>query len=356
MATSTTFLELTPRGRLMASLGVAATAAAWLAGDPHARLAAAMLLAPLLLDLWWKPLRLHRTQLQIGARRGVVGVPFLHEFTLTAPPGPPLHELSLQEPRTMRNETPLLLPALLPGKPVPCALRGRNRQRGHLLERVFVLATAWPFGLVRARAILAVAADLVVEPARTKLPATAFKALSDRTSAPHSAMQLEGPEFHSLREYQPGEDARLVHPLRSASLGTLVRRVTRGALPRSVGLVLDLRQQHSQLARQRRQQFEWGLAAAITLAQRSRSLGIDLDVLVLSAEPVRLLVNSPLRLEEFGTLLAESTPSPAKPLAAALFAHLEALEHCYWIAAGDLPVPADLKFAKRLTLLTEGQA
>ena len=69
MATSSTTLELTLRGRVLAGLGSAAGFAAWLGDDPNARLAAALLLAPLLVDFLLKPRRLHRCDVRVAPRR-----------------------------------------------------------------------------------------------------------------------------------------------------------------------------------------------------------------------------------------------------------------------------------------------
>ncbi|MBM4060613.1 MAG: DUF58 domain-containing protein [Planctomycetes bacterium] len=334
MATSSTALEPTLRGRVLLLLGLAAAAAAWLGDDPHARLAAALLLAPVLVDLAAKPRRLHATELRIGPRRTAAGAPFTEHLVLVNRGRTPLRDCLLAEPRTMRTDPPALLPALRPGAPVPALLRCRSLQRCHVLERVFVLATGWPLGLFRSRAVIAVAADLVTEPARVPLAAELLPAFAEREAAPRDRTVLPGPEFHSLREHQPGEDARGVHALRSASLGVLVRRVMHGRVPHTVGLVIDLRRPPGRPLGQASRRFEWSLGAAATLVARLRARAARIDVLLIDAEPARLCVLGMAQEHELLTLLAEASPTPHRPLPADQFDHLRRLEHCYWIPAG----------------------
>ena len=78
MATPNTTLELTARGKVVLWLAGLAAGAAWLGGDENARLAAAMLAAPLVVDFVAKQRRLHHTSVRVtpgeracssGARR-----------------------------------------------------------------------------------------------------------------------------------------------------------------------------------------------------------------------------------------------------------------------------------------------
>ncbi len=334
MATSSTNIELTLRGRVLAGLGAAAACAAWLGDDANARLAAALLLAPLLIDFLAKQRRLHQTELRVGPRRTAAGALFTEHLTVVHRGRSPARECLLLEPRTMRVDPPSLVPVLQPGTPQSVSLRGRSLQRSHVLERVFVLASAWPLGLFRARAVIAVAADLVTEPARVALTADIVHAIAEREAAPRDRTTLPGPEYHSLREHHPGEDARGVHALRSASLGTLVRRVTQGRMPRTVGVVLDLRRPPGRGLGQGSRRFEWSLGATASLLTFLRARAAEVDVLVIDAETTRILVQSPAAETELLTLLAEASPTPHQPLAAELFDHLRRLEQCYWIPAG----------------------
>ena len=239
MSTAGSKVELTLRGRLLAWLAALAATAAVLGDDGNARLAAALLAAPLLIDFAMKQRRLHHAEVRVGPRRTTAGAAFAEPVTVIHRGRWPARECLLVEPRTQRTEPPTLLPVLAPDMPTAAILRARSHVRSHVVQRVFVLASAWPFGLFRSRAVLTVAADLVTLPAHVALTVDVVHAIAERSEPPRDHAALAGPEYHSLREHLPGEDARSVHARRSAALGTLVRRVTRGSLPSIVGVVLE---------------------------------------------------------------------------------------------------------------------
>lgn len=334
MAKPASTLELTLRGRILAWLAALAAGAAWLGDDPNARVAAALLGAPLVLDFLCKQRRLHETEVRVAPRRCVAGAPFAESVVVVHHGRVPLRECLLLEPRTMRTEPPVLLPALPGEVPVRVELRQRSLQRSHVLERAFVLMSQWPLGLLRTRAVVRVASDMITEPARVPLRADLVRAVASSEHVPLDRSQLPGPEFHSLREHLPDEDARAVHALRSASLGTLVRRVTQGRLPQRVGIVLDLRRPPRRALNQGLRRFEWSLGACAALLQLLRRQGASARVLVLAEEAADLLVRGPAQEVELLTLLAEASPSPHRAVAAESFDALRGLEHCYWIPAG----------------------
>ena len=335
MAEPASTLELTPRGRVVAWLAAVAAGAAWLCDDPNARLAAALLAGPLLLDLLFRQRRLQDTELHLSARRCTVGVPFVETVTLVHRGRRPLREVLLTEPRTMRNDPPALLPAVPPGQPVQIELRQRSLRRSHQLERAFTLVSMWPLGLLRTRAVVRVSCDLVTEPARVALQPELLRSIArdERSASDHSLQP--GHEFHSLREHLPDEDARAVHALRSASLGTLVRRVVQGRLPQTVGLVLDLRRPPRRPLHGGNRRFEWSLGACATLLHLLRQHGAAARVLVLAEEPADLLVRGPAQEAELLTLLAEAQSTQHRPVPTAAFQELQKLPQCYWIPAGS---------------------
>ncbi len=334
MAISSTTTELTLRGRVLVWLFALAGGASWLAGDANARLAAALLGAPVLIDFVAKQRRLHRTRLRVAPRRTPAGAPFTETVTVTVDGPRALRECLLYEPRTMRSEPPAMLAHLARDASTPVRMRQRSAQRSHAVERVFVLVSSWPLGVFRTRSIVVVDADLVTEPARIPLAAELVQAIADTEQAPRERSALPGPEFHSLREHLPEEDARGVHALRSATLGTLVRRVTLGRLPRTVGMVLDLRRPPGRPLHQAGRRFEWSLAACASLLELLRRRGGEARVLVLAGEPADLLVRGPAQEAELLTLLAEASPSPYRSVPDDLFATIRRLEHCFWIPAG----------------------
>lgn len=334
MAVASTSIELTLRGRVVAWLAALAAGAAWLGDDGNARLAAALLAAPLLVDFLAKPRGLHRTEIRVAPRRTAAGAVYTERLELVHRGRWPLRECLLTEPRTMRSVQAAMLPALTPGVPARIATSQRSLQRSHVLERVFLLLCQWPLGMFRTRSVVSVTADLITEPARVPLQAELVRAIAETEPAPRDHSTASGPEFHSLREHQPQEDARTVHALRSAALGVLVRRVTHGRMPRTVGIVLDLRRPPQRVLNQGQRRFEWSLGACASLLHLLRNRGAEARVLVLAGEPADLLVRSPAGELELLTLLAEASPAPHHVLPVTLFASVQALEHCFWIPAG----------------------
>ena len=83
MASTHSTIELTMRGKVLAWLAGLAGAAAWLGEDPNARIAAALLAAPLLVDFVAKQRRMHETEVRIGPRRTIAGAPFTENVMLT---------------------------------------------------------------------------------------------------------------------------------------------------------------------------------------------------------------------------------------------------------------------------------
>ncbi|HEX5050149.1 MAG TPA: hypothetical protein VFZ65_00125 [Planctomycetota bacterium] len=334
MATPSSTVELTLRGRVVAWLAALAAGAAWLGDDANARLAAAMLTAPLLVDYVAKQRRLHHVEVRVGSRRTIAGALFTEHLTVVHRGRRCLRECLLAEPRTMRSEPAVLMPPIRPMQPTAIGYRARSLQRSHVLERVFLLVSTWPLGLFRTRAVLSVAADMITEPARVQLDAAIVQAIAEREVAPRHRTRLPGPEFHALREHLLDEDARGVHALRSASVGTLVRRVTQGRVPQTVGLVLDMRRPPGRSLYQGTRRFEWSLGACATLIAWLRARSAQLQVLVIDAEPTKYLVQGPAIENELLTLLAEASPTPHRPLSPELFEEVRRLEHCYWIPAG----------------------
>ncbi|MBL8732811.1 MAG: DUF58 domain-containing protein [Planctomycetes bacterium] len=334
MAKPATTIEFTLRGRILAWLAALAAGASWLADDANARIAAAMLAAPLLVDFVAKQRRLHQTVLSLPPRRTAAGSRYTEHVLLSHLGRSTLRECLLTEPRTMRTEPPALLPTVPRGAPTTFSLRQCSLTRCHQLERVFLLESSWPLGLFRARAVCRVTADLVTEPARVPLSAEVVQAASEVEVAPQDRSPLPGPEFHSLREHRLDDEARGVHALRSAATGTLVRRVTHGRVPRTVGVVLDLRRPPGRALHQGVRRFEWSLGACASLVAHLRGRGAELRVLVIATEAANFHVRGPAQELELLTLLAEAGPSPHRSVPGEQFEELRRLAHCYWIPAG----------------------
>lgn len=333
MAAPIRTFELTPRGHVLAWLCAGSAMAAWVSGDENARLAAALLLAPLLVDFLLKPRGLSLVSARMAPRRTAVGAPFVETVHLHNQGTRSLRECLLHELKTMRDNR-TLVDQLPPGAAQRVELHCKSTSRSHQLERVLLLQSSWPLGFFAARASLVVASELVTEPARVTLRAEVVQAVADRDPAPRDRSQLPGAEFHSLRDHLPEEDARGVHALRSAMLGTLVRRVTYGRLPREVGLVLDLRRPPGRRLERGGRRFEWSLGAAATLVETLLARDARIRVLVFASRTVRHHVAGPAQLRDLLTFLAEAVVGPHRPLELGVLDELRQHEHCFWIPAG----------------------
>jgi hypothetical protein len=332
MPASRRSLEPTARGRILLALAGASVLGAWLSGDPNVRLAAALLTAPLVVDLARKPRGLAAVAVHVAPRRTVVGAPFHDEVRLENRGAATLRELVVAEERT--RAAPALVDALRSGATARTVLACTAPHRGHRRERSFELQTEWPLGLFRARAVAVAATDFVTEPRRTPVPVAALRASAASCAAPQTHRQLPGDDFHALREHDLAEDARGVHALRSAALGELVRTVVRGQHPQQIGIVLDLRRPPGRHLHHGRGRFEWGLGACATLLDEFTARAVTAVVVVIGAATVHARVRSPAEHRELLTLLAEAAPGPHRALEPDALGGLVRLEHCIWIAAG----------------------
>jgi uncharacterized protein (DUF58 family) len=329
--------KLTPtlRGRVLLLLAGFAVGAAWLSGDADARLAAALLAAPLTVDFLLKPWHLGRCQLRVAARRAVAGAAFVETVTLLPVSRRTLREVIVREPSTDRRAAPPMLERVGPRDPAHVALICRSNQRGRLPTRTFELTSSWPLGLLQVRAAIAVAAELLTEPARAPIDTDLIDAVTRHEAGVQQARRRSGDEFHGLREHLLGEDARAVHALRSAALGVLVRRVTQGQLPADVRIVLDLRRRAGSKGRGDRRRCEWHLSLCAGLVEHWRAEGAHLQLLLLEAETRTFTVDSAVAERALFGVLAEVATVPHRPIDAALLRDFLAAAPCYWIPAGS---------------------
>lgn len=81
-----------------------------------------------------------------------------------------------------------------------------------------------PFDLVRRERVLSGLTRLVVHPRLTHLPIIASGLVRDLEGAASTELTADDVAFHALREYQPGDDRRLIHWHSSARTGSLLVR------------------------------------------------------------------------------------------------------------------------------------
>ncbi len=283
-----TRLELTQSGRFMVMLASLTLGAAWTTGHPAARLAACLLLAPLLVDWAAKTRDWSGMTIGVGRRRTRAGAPFLDRLRLRNGTRRALWHTHLTESGLVMSGRgqAVFLERLAAGAELEVEAPLRARGRGRAAARTFGLTTQHPLGLVRLHVSLATEAVVVAEPARIPLD---VRLDDDRAEGivPHDAPTFaDGDTFWALRELEPGEDIARVHALRSAALRTPVCTVERGAERVAAVIVLDLRVQPAR-PRQRGggRAFEWAMSATATLVDTLRERHREVDVVVLEPAP-----------------------------------------------------------------------
>jgi hypothetical protein len=330
---------LTPRGRVLLGLALTSQLSGWLVGDPHVQLAAAMLTAPLLVDLLLKPRSLARVALVATVRRAIAGSPFRETLVLTSNAPRALREVAVAQPNRGHGG---FIDVLRPEVPVRIEIPALFRERGVLATREIELSTSWPFGLVRARALLLVAQPLVVEPARTAIEPGALAAATHPGAETDGMRPFHGDEFAGLRELQLGEDARGVHALRSAAMGQLVRTIRRGQRPQQLALVVDLRLPPGGTPRTHSRRWEHGLSLAASVLDRLRQQGAAIHVTVLGEREQSLDVESTTTLWQALDVLASAQPTTHRSLESATVLALRAYSPCWWTTSDPTGVRREL--------------
>ncbi|MBK8976248.1 MAG: DUF58 domain-containing protein [Planctomycetes bacterium] len=280
-----TKLELTPRGRIALVLLHLTAGAAFLTGDDNARLAASLIAAPLLIDVAVKLLRRPRVELTVAQRRTHARAAFLEALSIRNLARHPLRDLLLREPAThIHSAGGIHIPYLAGGTAQPCRVAARSNRRGIAAERRFSARTEFPLGFLAWRLEQSVRARLVTEPARVPLSPYAASAWTEARPRFDEGRRDQASEFHSLREYRYGEDARLVQARRSAALGVLVRRVLRGGPIADATLVLDLRRPRGMPTQYGRRDLDPHLGRAAAAVDLALAQGTQLRCLAIDAE------------------------------------------------------------------------
>lgn len=327
-------LEILPRGRLALVLLHLAAGAAWLSGDENARLAASMIAAPILVDLAAKLLHRPNLEIGVGPRRAVARSAFLETIRIRNH-GRHGRELRLREPRThVLDAGGAHLPSIAPGEEITLRLTARSPRRGRGTIRSFVVTSAWPLGMFRWRATVDVRAEMVTEPVRTQLPDALLRELAARDDRAAAGTRRDAEEFYALRDYRHGEDARQVHARRSASLGTLVRQVRRGADEFSCALVVDLRRPPGMPPTFGRRELEVQLSRAAALGDALRARGAAWRCAIIDERTRIFEVAARADPRDFLTALAVARTVPFRTLVDGEVSALAAVDSCFWMPAG----------------------
>ena len=324
-----------PRGRVVLVLLHLALAAAWLGEDDHARIAASLLATPLLVDLWTKLRHRPDVRLRLGPRRTVARAPFLEPVVVEAGRSP-VHALRLREPQThVRDAGGLHVPFLAAGSTHELRNAARSIRRGVVRERTLQGETVWPLGMLRWRIELVLDARLLTEPARATLPPSVLAALAAADAEAKAGRRDGQDEFHALREYRDGEDARLVHARRSAARGEPVRRVLRGSPAPRCAVVVDLRRPPGMPPSFGRRRLEQELSRAAALADAVEARGLTLIGHVIGeagTERCESAAGAPPTA--FLEALAVARSASYRLLAERELEGLDEVDACFWLAAG----------------------
>lgn len=338
MSKPTTSLDLTPPGRALVILASLALGAAWTTGSEPARIAACLLLAPLMIDWAAKIRLLDGVSLRVGRRRTRAGAALVDRLTLCNR-GRAVWNLQLGAHGLLASlrAHPALVEHLPAGAEVEVDLPLRARVRGRATTRAFSLTTQHPLGLVRLAGRLQVQASVIVEPARIALRLPQPTSGDDGEHSAEATRRSDGEAFFALRELRDGDDWARVHALRSATLGMPVRVLRRGAVARAARVLLDLRSPPGRApGRFAGHAFEWGVSAAATLVEELTRSGRTADLVVLgSTRTLFADLGGRIAAGEFYEFLASVKPQPHAPISATTQSWLAAGGgDVFWIVAG----------------------
>jgi uncharacterized protein (DUF58 family) len=349
-----TKLEVTYRGRVLLLLGILATFAAWIDKKNSVRLGSAILLAPLLIDLLWGGLRLPAMRLVMRRRRTESGVPFADNFTVhNLSRRRSIIDLHLREPRTDTYAGGLFIHHLGPGEQESLRVPARTRIRGCHPFRAVVVTSSYPLGLLRRSAVLRAETELVSEPSRMPLPSHVLHAMERDDPEEVRRFARGEDEFHSLRDYSTGDDARLVHARRSAATGQLVRRVLRSHQQHEACLVLDLRRPPGRSARLGSRRLEWSLGATATIIDAMLAKAASLTCLVIGTDDRRWVLHDPEEYAAFLAFLADARPVVHRRIEQEFLDRVAAFDTCLWVPAGGFKASADRARLDHPVMVTE---
>lgn len=178
--------------------------------------------------------------------------------------------LRLWEPVGNRGGAPMQLAPLPPGDVATAAYRVPSAQRGVLRIGPLRAERTDPLGLCRRSDVLAGSGEVLVVPERVPL---AFPGLSSNGRlGEHLRMKSwgqTGSEFHSQREYVPGDDLRRINWKSSARSGELIVRETAVEGVRRCVVVLD-----TMSSQYDPDSFERAVVAAASVVAGANAMGI----------------------------------------------------------------------------------
>ncbi|MCZ6787737.1 MAG: DUF58 domain-containing protein [Planctomycetota bacterium] len=159
-----------------------------------------------------------------------------------------------------------VVPLLPPGASASLIYESRIHRRGVYPIDYALAATRYPFGLFEAQRLVRSPGRIIVLPQLGKLQRRARRELAHRAAQPRvrRMTQLHKEEFHSIREYRPGDNPRHIHWRTSAHVMKLMRRELQGEASAHLTVLLDtfVGGGHAEI---RRRHFERAVSCAATL-------------------------------------------------------------------------------------------
>lgn len=116
------------------------------------------------------------------------------------------------------------LPRLARGHESVIRIPLETTRRGRLAVGPVRIAHTDPLGILERLTELSESHTLIVHPRTVRVPAASSGLVKDLEGEAAKDLSLDDVAFHSLREYQPGDDRRLVHWRTSARYGSLLVR------------------------------------------------------------------------------------------------------------------------------------
>lgn len=163
-----------------------------------------------------------RIQLRLSATRVAVGAP---AFAVISASRHGRLALPNSIEVVLGDETVVVpLPRLARGGSEDIRLPLDTSRRGRLEVGPVRIAHTDPLGILERLTRLSAVQTLMVHPRSVRVPAASAGLVKDLEGEASQDLTADDVAFHSLREYQPGDDRRLVHWRTSAKHGTLLVR------------------------------------------------------------------------------------------------------------------------------------
>lgn len=218
--------------------------------------------------------------LDLPHRRVVVGDPARGAVTLTNPTGRRVLGVTVEVPVGI-GLAELVMPSLKAGASFTNEFAIPTLRRGVIPIGPVRTVRADPIGLVRRELVWSAAHDLIVHPRTLSVPSTSTGLIRDLEGATTRDLTSSDVAFHSLREYQSGDERRYIHWKSTAKTGTyMVRQFEQ---TRRSHLVVALSLATTDFASE--EEFELAVSVAGSLGVRAIRDGRTVSVVVSTITP-----------------------------------------------------------------------